>query len=171
MTTARATMVTLVIAVVPRRPQCWRPGIPIGTRGTHKYPAGHGGAEGRGYLLGGGKASGAVIWLVMVCHRHGFPGGPLKPFVPTIGKPWHLRPSGCGGNKKISEQKVASEASLRKSCRNKLLWGHRTSLSWLAPGIIALFYYLDKFAAQKSRLSSIMRHQYLLLKIWDKKRR
>ena len=100
MTTARATMVTLVIAVVPRRPQCWRPGIPIGTRGTHKYPAGHGGAEGRGYLLGGGKASGAVIWLVMVCHRHGFPGGPLKPFVPTIGIPWHLRPSGCGGNKK-----------------------------------------------------------------------
>ena len=56
MTTARATMVTLVIAVVPRRPQCWRPGIPIGTRGTHKYPAGHGGAEGRGYLLGSGKA-------------------------------------------------------------------------------------------------------------------
>ena len=100
MTTARVTMVTLVIAVVPRRPQCWRPGLPIGTRGTHKYPADHGGAEGRGYLLGG-EASRAVIWLVVVCHWHGSPGGSLQPFVPTIGIPWHLRPSGQVGKKSI----------------------------------------------------------------------
>ena len=86
-------------------------------RGTHKYPADHGGGAevGQGGYLLGGEASWAVIWLVVVCNRYGSPGGSRQSFVTTIGMiPSHLRPSGCA-NKISKKLKIASKASWQRA--------------------------------------------------------